>query len=298
MTIGTDAHPQPASEALLELAGVFKEEQSRDEREKTIAIWLMHEFSPLDRRISLDPIAIDALSEAETVEKIAAALAAGRGGWIVTANLDHYQRARVDSEYLSLINGADLVVADGMPLVWAAQLHGTPLPGRVAGSDLIHSVSAEAARAGHSVFLLGGTPGTADAAGRILRERHPSLEVAGTYFPPFGFEQDEEEIERIRAVLIGADPDIVYVALGSPKQERLIQDLRSLLPRAWWLGVGISFSFITGEVKRAPRWMQRIGAEWVHRLIQEPGRLARRYLVEGIPCAISLLWRSWRTRRR
>jgi N-acetylglucosaminyldiphosphoundecaprenol N-acetyl-beta-D-mannosaminyltransferase len=104
-----------------------------------------------------------------------------------------------------------------------------------------------------------------------------------------GFEDDSHEMSRIAERLTTARPDIVYVALGSPKQERLIDQMRYLLPGAWWIGVGISFSFLCGEVKRAPRWMQRLGLEWVHRLAQEPRRLGRRYLLEGLPFASSLL---------
>ncbi len=96
-------------------------------------------------------------------------------------------------------------------------------------------------------------------------------------------------MDRIRAMLAAAAPDVVYVGLGFPKQERLIEQLRPLLPHAWFLGIGISFSFVAGEVKRAPRWMQRLGLEWTHRMVQEPGRLLKRYLIHGIPFAIRLM---------
>src|SRR6185503_14088249 len=104
----------------------------------------------------------------------------------------------------------------------------------------------------------------------------------------FGFESDPKEMERLAAALSEAAPDIVFVGLGSPKQEKLIGRLRSTLPGAWWLGVGISFSYLTGDVRRAPVWMRRCGLEWFHRLTSEPGRLARRYLVEGIPFGLRL----------
>ena len=211
------------------------------------------------------------------------------GGWIVTANLDHLRRMVKDASYRELCAGASLVVADGMPLVWASRIQGTPLPERVAGSSLISSLSAAAAEHGRSVYLLGGEPGTAEAAAEVLRQRHPSLHVAGTYCPPMGFEDDPEPMQAISMKLTQAQPDIVYVALGSPKQERLIARMRPLLPGAWWMGVGISFSFLCGDVKRAPRWMQRMGLEWVHRLLQEPRRLARRYLVDDLPFAVRLL---------
>ncbi len=101
--------------------------------------------------------------------------------------------------------------------------------------------------------------------------------------PPFGFENDSSALESIDRNLIETAPDIVFVGLGSPKQEHLIRRLRQVLPRAWFLGVGVTFSFTAGEIERAPVWMRRIGLEWCHRLAKEPGRLWKRYLVHGLP---------------
>jgi N-acetylglucosaminyldiphosphoundecaprenol N-acetyl-beta-D-mannosaminyltransferase len=250
------------------------------------------------RRIALLGVEIDAVREAQCVEHVLQELAAGRGGWVVTPNLDHLRRLVNEQSYRELCAGADLFVADGMPLVWASRLQGTPLPERVAGSDLITSLTQGAARAHRSIFLLGGDPGTAEAAGRILVQRNPGLVVRGTACPAPGFERDELALRALRTQLAEAQPDIVYVALGSPKQERLIVELRQLLPRAWWLGVGISFSFVTGDVKRASPLVRRLGLEWLHRLVQEPRRLFKRYLVHGIPFAVRLLWSSLWSRRR
>lgn len=250
------------------------------------------------RRIELLGVAIDAVRESECVEHVLREIAAGRGGWVVTPNLDHLRRLVNERGYRELCAGADLFVADGMPLVWASKLQGTPLPERVAGSDLISSLTRGAARAGRSIFLLGGDPGTAEAAARILVERNAGLVVRGTACPAPGFEKDESSLRALRTQLVDAQPDIVYVALGSPKQERLIAELRPILPRAWWLGVGISFSFVTGDVKRASPLVRRLGLEWLHRLVQEPRRLFKRYLVHGIPFALRLLgaslWSRWR----
>jgi len=248
--------------------------------------------------VSLCGIHIHRFTEESCIEHILAESAANRGGWVVTVNLDHLYRLENDTSYLDLVKQADVVVADGMPLIWAAKLQRTPLPGRVAGSSLIRSLSAAAAAQSKSVFYLGGDPGTADATAVALQSLHPSLVVAGTYCPPFGFEQKQSELNDIVAALTTTKPDIIFVALGSPKQERLIHQLRDQMPQAWWLGVGISFSFVAGNVKRAPVWIQRLGLEWIHRLCQEPRRLARRYLLEGIPFALKLLFRSWKKRKR
>lgn len=243
----------------------------------------------LPEPIRLMGVDLHPVTAAQTLDHIAAAAAAGRGGWVLTPNLDIVRRLSSEPQTAALCEPVTLRLADGMPLVWASRLQRTPLPERVPGSDLIWSLSGRAAADGLSVFLLGGNPGAADAAAGELRARFPSLNIAGTECPPIGFEADAAYMDGLRDRLVAAAPNIVFVALGFPKQERLIAQLRPHLPRTWFLGIGISFSFVSGEVRRAPRWMQAAGLEWVHRLAQEPSRLARRYLVYGLPFAARLL---------
>jgi len=232
------------------------------------------------------------MTEVASVRHILNCLDHGQGGVVVTPNLDHLRRCRKDMNFAALVAEADLVVADGMPLVWASKLQRTPLPERVAGSNLISSLSDGAAARGRSLFLLGGAPGTADGAAEILRKRYPAIKIAGTYCPPVGFERNTRVMGELTNLLTASKADIVYVALGSPKQERLIARTKHLLPNAWWLGVGNSFSFLCGHVRRAPKWMQSSGLEWVHRLGQEPRRLFKRYVVVGLPFGTSLLGRA------
>ena len=243
--------------------------------------------------VNLRGVEIHAITESQSVAHILGELGAGRGGMVVTPNLDHLHRCLHDIGFAALVSEAEMIVPDGMPLVWASRLQGTPLPERVAGSNLITTLSQAAADSGRAVFLLGGSPGTAERAARVLQTKIPTLRVAGTICPPVGFENDPAMMAELISTVLTARPDIVFVALGSPKQERLILKLRPLLPHAWWLGVGISFSFLCGEVRRAPVWMQKIGMEWLHRLVQEPRRLFRRYVVVGIPFAASLLGRAF-----
>ncbi len=241
--------------------------------------------------VPLRGFAFDRLTLGGAVDAVLDALDAGRGGWMITSNLDHLRRAGRDASFAAMLRDADLLVADGMPLVWATQLAGDPLPERVAGSTLSGELAAAAAARGRSLFLLGGNPGVADAAAAALRAEHPEISVVGTHCPPVGFESDPAASASLREALRGSGADLVYVALGSPKQERLIAELRAegLLPDAWWIGVGISLSFLCGDVERAPGWVQAAGLEWAHRLVQEPRRLARRYLVDGLPFAAKLL---------
>jgi N-acetylglucosaminyldiphosphoundecaprenol N-acetyl-beta-D-mannosaminyltransferase len=238
--------------------------------------------------VSLMGLDFASIRERDAVDYVLGEVGRGRGGWICTANLDILRQWVRSAAVREVVDRVDLVLADGMPVVWASSLRGTPLPERVAGSTLTLTLSAAAAGADASVFLLGGNPGTAEAAARRLRELNPSLRVAGTLCPPLGFEDDPEWIAHIARCLRAATPDIVYVGLGFPKQERLIDSVRSLLPDAWFVGCGVSFSFLAGEFKRAPTSLQRLGLEWLHRMVQEPRRLSRRYLLQGMPFMISL----------
>jgi N-acetylglucosaminyldiphosphoundecaprenol N-acetyl-beta-D-mannosaminyltransferase len=249
-------------------------------------------------RIRLLGMPLSVVTEDQAVAHIVQSARSGRGGWVITPNLDQLRLFRRDPHLRPMYEAASLVVADGMPLVWASRIQRTPLPERVAGSSMILTLSAAAAKAGLTVFFLGGNPGAAELAAEELVRRQPELNVAGCHCPPFGFDKDPAELARIRQMLAQARPDIVYVGLGFPKQERLIEKLRPSLFNAWFLGIGISFSFVAGQVKRAPRFMQRLGLEWLHRLAQEPGRLLRRYLVHGIPFAIMLLAKTIVVRMR
>ena len=232
----------------------------------------------------------------QTLDHLFASLAGGRGGWLVTANLDFLRRHVKDPQARALYDQADVTVADGMPLVWAARLQGDEVPERVAGSSMVALVAERAAAEGRSLYLLGGSPGAAEKAAGILTGNLPRLRVLGTSSPMLSAPPTAEQLAPIREELERLRPEILLVGLGSPKQEQLIQALRPLLPTSWMIGVGISFSFIAGDVRRAPPWMQKTGLEWIHRLAQEPKRLAHRYLVDDVPFAFSLFWHALRRR--
>jgi N-acetylglucosaminyldiphosphoundecaprenol N-acetyl-beta-D-mannosaminyltransferase len=238
------------------------------------------------------------LDENSLLDHLFSELSAGRGGWLVTANLDFLRRYSKDPEIRQLYGSADLTVADGMPLVWASGLLGDPLPGRVAGSALIYRFAERAAREGRSMYLLGGDAGAGEAAARVLCGRAPGLQIVGHSAPRYSSVPTRAELDSTLADLRRAKPDLLLVGLGSPKQERLIQALRPNFPGVWMVGVGISFSFVAGRVARAPAWMRKSGLEWVHRLAQEPRRLARRYLIDDLPFAAELFARVLWTRTR
>jgi N-acetylglucosaminyldiphosphoundecaprenol N-acetyl-beta-D-mannosaminyltransferase len=216
---------------------------------------------------------------------------AGHGGWIVTPNLDILRQFTTNVESRKLILDASHRVVDGQPIVWASRLAGIPLPERVPGSDLALTMPEAAARAGLSVFLLGGNPGVAAAAAARLKIQCPALRRVDFYCPPFGFENDPGELEKIKQAVVRARPELVLIGLGFPRQERLIRLLRPTMPQTWFVGVGISLSFLAGEQRRAPAALQGLGLEWLHRLWQEPRRLFTRYIVQGLPFGLRLF--SW-----
>ena len=259
---------------------------------------MVSEAEPLadnDEYVLLMDMPIINSSTESCAQRIMTDLDQGRGGWVITPNVDILRRWNADPEFQQLARQATMNVADGMPLVWASRIRNTPLQGRVNGTDLVQELCRVAAERGKSVYFLGGNPGTAEKAAENMRAAFAGLKIAGTDCPEFGFERNPEQMQQIRDRIRNAAPDILFVGLGCPKQERLIDALRDELPGSWWLGVGVSFSFLAGEIPRAPRWMQHCGLEWLHRLTQEPGRLAKRYLVD-LPVFARLLFHALRDR--
>jgi N-acetylglucosaminyldiphosphoundecaprenol N-acetyl-beta-D-mannosaminyltransferase len=194
-------------------------------------------------------------------------------------NADFVVRAIGDPELRTILQEAHLATADGMPLVWAARLLGAPLKGgRVAGSDFVPALMERAAKKGFSVFLLGARPEVAAQAALKLREQYPELKISGVISPPVSpiLQMDPSIVDKIKA----AKPDILLVAFGNPKQEKWISMYRRQLQVPVMIGVGGTLDFIAGNLKRAPSWMQRTGLEWLFRLLQEPRRLWRRYVVD------------------
>jgi N-acetylglucosaminyldiphosphoundecaprenol N-acetyl-beta-D-mannosaminyltransferase len=248
-------------------------------------------------QIMLMGVPIDGFTLPGLVAHLVAGSQGRPGGYLMTPNLDNMRTLRHDPSVMARAMAADIRVADGMPLIWASRLQGTPLPERVAGSDVIWELAGALALAGKSLFLLGGDPGTAERAAAALTARFPGLIIAGTYCPPVGFEDDASEMTRIDAALRAAGPDFVYIGLPFPKASALALQMREAMPATWFVGLGISFSFVCGDVRRAPAWMQRTGLEWIHRLAQEPRRLTRRYLLEGLPFVARLLASAFSQRR-
>ncbi len=246
-------------------------------------------------RVRIGGVLFDALTEEDVIAHVRQEWASGRGGWIVTPNVDILRAMNRDESLVDLVSGA-LVVADGMPLLWAARLAGDVLPQRVTGASLIFSLTEAAARDGRSVYIVGGAPGVPECAAQSLCTRFPALRVAGTQSPPFGFDGSEEGVQRTVDSVVQAAPDLVFIGFGFPRQEQLIVRLRQVIPHAWFVGCGGAIPMAAGEVTRAAPWLQRLGLEWLHRLVLEPRRLAHRYLRDDLPFAVCLMVSALRAR--
>lgn len=211
---------------------------------------------------------------------------------VVAPNAYTVTMAERNSRFREAMQGADLAVPDGVSVVMASRILGVPIPHRVTGGDLMEQLCAQAAHHGFRVFFLGGLPGAAVLAAHRLRERYPKLPICGTCCPAEGFENDPAEMARIRREIQDAAPDLLCVAFGAPKQEIWMQENRGQLPVGAMLGVGAAFDTQAGLRRRAPRWIQAIAMEWLFRLLMEPRRLWRRYLI-GNTRFIELVLRQW-----
>lgn len=240
-------------------------------------------------------IGIDNVTQEEALARMRGFLRNGGRHYVTTPNVDHVVRLQKDPEFRRAYLGASLVVTDGMPVVWASRLLGKGLKQRITGTDLIPAICRLAAEGGHSVFFLGGSPGVAEKAAENFRASIPGLKVAGSYSPPFGFELDPAQNEQAIRRVNEAAPDVIFLALGAPKQEIWIARNAARLRFRLALCIGSGLDYPAGLARRAPQWMQRSGLEWLWRLGLEPKRLARRYFVED-SAFLGIFLSEWRRR--
>jgi N-acetylglucosaminyldiphosphoundecaprenol N-acetyl-beta-D-mannosaminyltransferase len=235
---------------------------------------------PPTTRRKLFGFEIDALSMPEAVNQLHHWVANGenRCRFVVTPNVDHAVLLQEHAGLQAAYRDADLVLADGHPLVWASRLLRQALPERVPGSDLVPRLFASTQQRGPlTVYLLGAAPGVAEKAAANIQQAWPQVQVVGCYSPPLGFEKRAEETEAILQRISSCQPDVLVVGLGAPKQECWVHANRQRIAARVALCVGATIDFLANERRRAPRWMQRFGLEWLHRMLSEPRRLVKRY---------------------
>jgi N-acetylglucosaminyldiphosphoundecaprenol N-acetyl-beta-D-mannosaminyltransferase len=245
--------------------------------------------------VTVSGLPVFAGTTSEGIELCLAAARSNRGARVATVNLDFLALARKDSVFHALLRDSDIIIADGMPVVWLGRLSGAPRIQRLAGADLVRELFVDRGHAPLRIAIYGSTP---DIAARAVEHLHAvgrGARVVHVSNPPFRALSEQEcelELDGLRL----AKPDVVLVALGCPAQERLIAEWATQLPAAAWIGIGGTLDFYAGVRVRAPRAMQRTGTEWLVRMAQEPRRLGRRYLVRDIPALFAIALGCIRTR--
>jgi len=253
---------------------------------------------PASPRAWLGGIPVDGVTRQEALELLEGLVARGRGGVVFTPNVDHVVLAQDDERFREAYAAADLSLVDGMPVLWGCRVLGWGVPEKISGSDLVRPLASLAAARGWRVFLLGAREGVAERAADILRAENPALQIVATASPRVEMERPASERDGLRQDIQATRPDLLLVALGSPKGELFAHESREGLRPTVIVGVGAGLDFLVGAVRRAPGWMSASGLEWVYRLLQEPRRLWRRYLVRGPRFLPILLRAAFRSRTR
>ena len=222
------------------------------------------------------------VSEAEFLDDVGRLLASGgKGAYMVSLNVDQVVKADRDPAFRKAFNTADFILMDGVPLIKIARRKGLHVSEKVSGSDLIFSLCARAAEEGWTCFFLGGRDGVPERAAENLAARCPGLKVAGAYSPPYGFEKDPELLAETVRRVAQASPDVCFICLGEPKQTMFACEYGAKMGYGIGLCLGAAIDFAAGSAKRAPKWMQKAGLEWLYRFTKEPKRLFKRYFIDS-----------------
>lgn len=216
-------------------------------------------------------VGVDRLDSGAALDEIEGFIAAGGPHQVVTANAEIIYQASKDTRMRNVINNAQLVTADGSGVVWASRQLGAPFDERVTGIDLVNSICERAATKGWKIYILGSAPGVAATAAVKIRDRYPGCNIVGTHHGYFNAKEEKQILAELRQL----QPDVLFVALGAPKQEYWIAEHLPQLDIPVAMGIGGSMDVLSGNVKRAPRWMQKFGLEWLYRLVIQPTRIKR-----------------------
>lgn len=239
----------------------------------------------MTEKVRLFDIDFDAITKEEAVERLLAWCASSQvdARYVVTPNVDHVVKLRSNHAFRAAYREAAMIVVDGKPVRMASKLLCRPLPETIPGSELCPLVL-ERSRSigGVSVFLLGAAEGVAERAASVIQSKWPWVKVVGFHSPPMGFAYGTEGSDAAIALVNAVQPDVLVLGLGAPKQELWVHAAQAQLRVKTALCVGATIDFIAGEKARAPKWMQRAGLEWLHRVMSEPRRLASRYAHDAI----------------
>lgn len=233
---------------------------------------------------------IDNVTKEEAISHIEDCIRTRKIGQVITPNVDQIVRIEWDPYFKEICDKAELLLVDGTPIMWISRWYGRPIKEKICGSDLMPELCGIAAEKGYSVFLLGAAEGVAAKAAANLRKRYSGLKVAGTYSPPIGFEKDKTEIEHINKILFDSKADMLFVGMGVPKQSVFIYENMHKYQIPMSFSVGATIDFEAGVQSRAPKWVNKIGMEWLYRLISNPKRMFKRYIVDDLQI-FKLAWK-------
>lgn len=233
---------------------------------------------------------VDNVTEKQAINHIEMCIKNRKIGHVITPNVDQIVRIEKDPYFKEICDNAELLLVDGHPLMWIAKWYKRPIKEKICGSDLVPHLCEIAAEKGYRVFLLGAAEGVAAKAAKMLEEQYKGLIIAGTYSPLFGFEKNEEELQKINTILKDSQADLLFVGMGVPKQDRFIYENMHKYEIPMSFSIGATIDFIAGEQKRAPRWMTDHGIEWIYRLLCDPKRMFKRYIIDDMNI-FKLAWR-------
>lgn len=252
----------------------------------------------LDKKQRLLNVYVNNLTMQETIQCIQNILEGEQPAYLVEINVDVLMKVDAAPRLKQIVDEADLVLVDGQPLCWISHWIGTPVKERVAGSDLVPQLCGAVAKKGKSIFIMGGREGVAVQAATNMQKQYPGLQIAGTYAPPFGFEKKPEELQKIREAIQAAQPDLLFVCLGCPKQEYWVYDNFKTCGAKMTICAGAAVDFMAGRIKRAPKWVSKCGFEWFYRFLHEPQRLFKRYFWDDMWGIIALVLKYGRKEKK
>lgn len=233
---------------------------------------------------------IDNVTKEEAIAHIEECINTRKIGHIITPNVDQVIRIESDKYFKEIYENVELLLADGTPLVWISRWYKKPIKEKICGSDLVPDLCKLAAQKGYLIFLLGSAEGVAAKAAENLKKNNPGLRVAGVYSPPYGFEKDKNEIDKINKMLFNSKADMLFVGMGVPKQDIFIYENMNKYQIPMSFSIGATIDFEAGIQKRAPKWVNHIGMEWLYRLAHDPKRMFKRYIIDDMKI-FKLAWR-------
>ncbi|MEQ1767393.1 MAG: WecB/TagA/CpsF family glycosyltransferase, partial [Methylotenera sp.] len=255
----------------------------------------------IEKKIHIFGVTINPLTMAEAVDSLSSWIKGDERNckFVVTPNVNCVVLLSKNAAYREAFSHASMVVADGKPIVLAARMFGEDIPGTVTGSDLVPAIFQrfnDEAQHELKVFLLGAMPGVAEVAAQNIERTYKHVKVSGLYSPPFGFEKDAAECERICQLISASQADFLLIGLGAPKQATWVNQNASKLPVKIAICAGATIDFLAGNKPRAPKWISHIGMEWFYRMVTEPRRLVKRYTSDALVFP-RLVWKEWMLRR-